>query len=97
MFLGEVTGVEMLLDRGQPELTVIADDLAYKMTLGTKVRTFTKVSYSEVISQIAQEYGLQGEVTASTGTAGISDAGRQRLRLPHRNRRPHRQRLVGGR
>ena len=45
MFLGEVTGVDMLLDRGQPELTVIADDLAYKMTLGTKVRTFTKVSY----------------------------------------------------
>jgi uncharacterized protein involved in type VI secretion and phage assembly len=64
MFLGEVTGVDMLLDRGQPELTVIADDLAYKMTLGTKVRTFTKVSYSEVISQIAREYGLQGEVTA---------------------------------
>ncbi len=66
MFLGEVTGVEMLLDRGQPELTVIADDLAYKLTLGTKVRTFTKVSYSDVISQIAREYGLQSDVTAPT-------------------------------
>jgi phage protein D len=66
MFLGEVTGVDMRLDRGQPELTVIADDLAYKMTLGTKVRTFTKVSYAEVISQIAQDYGLQAEVTASS-------------------------------
>ena len=49
LFLGEVTGVELHLDRGQPEFTVIADDLAYKMTLGTKVRTFTTVTYSEVI------------------------------------------------
>ena len=65
IFVGEVTGVDLQLDRGQPELTVIADDLAYKMTLGTKARTFTKVSYSEVISQIAQEYGLQAKVTAS--------------------------------
>jgi phage protein D len=65
MFLGEVTGVEMLLDRGQPELSVIVDDLAYKLTLGTKVRTFTKVTYSEVVSQIAREYGLRSEVTAS--------------------------------
>ena len=54
LFLGEVTGVELNLDRGQPEFTVIADDLAYKMTLGTKVRTFTMVAYSEVISKIAQ-------------------------------------------
>ena len=41
IFLGEVTGVEMTLERGQPEFTVVADDLAYKLTLGTKVRTFT--------------------------------------------------------
>ena len=59
LFLGEVTGVELQLDRGQPEFTVVADDLAYKMTLGTKVRTFTKVTYAEVISQIAREHGLQ--------------------------------------
>ena len=34
LFLGEVTGIEMTLDRGQPEFTVIADDLAYKMHAG---------------------------------------------------------------
>ena len=66
LFLGEVTGVELNLDRGQPEFTVIADDLAYKMTLGTKVRTFTMVTYSEVISKIAQEYGLRAQVSATT-------------------------------
>ena len=66
IFSGEVTGVEMTLERGQPEFTVIADDPAYKLTLGTKVRTFTQVSYSEVIGQIAGEHGLQHTVTGLT-------------------------------
>ena len=66
IFNGEVTGVEMTLERGQPEFTVIADDPAYKLTLGTKVRTFTQVSYSEVIAQIAGEHGLQHTVTGLT-------------------------------
>ena len=66
IFKGEVTGVEMTLERGQPEFTVIADDPAYKLTLGTKVRTFTQVSYSEVIGQIAGEHGLQHTVTGLT-------------------------------
>ncbi|MET0864456.1 MAG: phage baseplate assembly protein V, partial [Nakamurella sp.] len=66
MFIGEVTGVEMQLDRGQPELTVVADDMSYKLTLGTKVRTFTQVSYAEVIGQIATEYGLQRSVVELT-------------------------------
>ena len=66
IFSGEVTGIEMTLERGQPEFTVIADDPAYKLTLGTKVRTFTQVSYSEVIGQIAGEHGLQHTVTGLT-------------------------------
>jgi uncharacterized protein involved in type VI secretion and phage assembly len=66
IFDGEVTGVEMTLERGQPEFTVVADDLAYKLTLGTKVRTFAQVSYSEVITQITGEYGLQNDVTGLT-------------------------------
>ncbi len=66
IFKGEVTGVDMTLERGQPEFTVIADDPAYKLTLGTKVRTFTQVSYSEVIGQIAGEHGLQHTVTGLT-------------------------------
>ena len=63
LFVGEVTGAEMTLDHGQPEFTVVADDSAYKLTLGTKVRTFTMVSYAEVIGQIAGEHGLQKTVT----------------------------------
>ncbi len=66
IFVGEVTGAEMTLDHGQPEFTVVADDSAYKLTLGTKVRTFTKVSFAEVIGQIAGEHGLQKSVTGLT-------------------------------
>jgi phage protein D/phage baseplate assembly protein gpV len=66
LFQGEVTGVEMHLDRGQPEFTVIADDPTYKLTLGTKVRTFTKTSYAGVIGQIAGEHGLRHSVTGLT-------------------------------
>jgi phage protein D/phage baseplate assembly protein gpV len=66
LFLGEVTGIEMTLDRGQPQFTVIADDLAYKCTLGTKVRTFTRVSYADVIRQIAGEHGMSVRVTGLT-------------------------------
>lgn len=66
IFLGEVTGVELRLDRGQPEFTVIADDLAYKLSLGTKVRTFTQVTYTDVISQIAREHGLSSRVSPLT-------------------------------
>ena len=83
------------MERGQPEFTVVVDDLAYKLTLGTKVRTFTQVSYCEVIGQIAGEHGLQHTVTGlDHAAAGLPHAGGQRLRLPQRDRRPLRERLV---
>jgi phage protein D/phage baseplate assembly protein gpV len=64
LFTGEVTGVELNVEWGAPNVSVIADDLTYKMTLGNKVRTFTQVAYSDVVTQIAGEYGL----TASTSS-----------------------------
>lgn len=65
LFTGEVTGVELDVERGAPNLSVIADDAAYKMTVGNKVRTFTQVSYSDVVSKIAREYGITANATAT--------------------------------
>jgi uncharacterized protein involved in type VI secretion and phage assembly len=62
LFAGDITGLNIDLEYGTPSLSVVADDPSYKMTLGTKVRTFTNVSYTDVVSQIAREHGL----TAST-------------------------------
>jgi uncharacterized protein involved in type VI secretion and phage assembly len=68
LFKGEVTGVHLDVEYGAPNLSVIADDAAYKMTLGNKVRTFTDMTYSDVVSQMAGEYGKTAKVTASSGT-----------------------------
>ena len=66
LFTGEVTGVDLDVERGAPNLSVIADDTSYKMTLGNKVRTFTSVSASDVVRKIAGEYGLSVTATATT-------------------------------
>jgi phage protein D/phage baseplate assembly protein gpV len=63
LFTGEVTGVDLDIEAGAPNLRVTADDAAYKMTLGNKVRTFTTVSYADVASTIAREYGLSISAT----------------------------------
>jgi phage protein D/phage baseplate assembly protein gpV len=66
LFTGEVTGVELEVEHGAPNMTVIADDLAFKMTLGNKARTFTKVKYSDVVKKIAGEYGIvETDITAT--------------------------------
>src|SRR6478735_4755941 len=66
LLAGEVTGVEFTMDRGQPEFTVVVDDLAYKLTLGAKIRTFAAITYGEVIAQICREQGLSYENRGGT-------------------------------
>ena len=66
LFTGEVTGVDLDVEHGAPNLSVIADDASYKMTLGNKVRTFTQVSSSDVVNKIAGEYGLSVSATATS-------------------------------
>lgn len=66
LFTGEVTGVELDIDRGAPNMTVIAHDPAYKFTLGNKVRTFTKMTFSDIVSEIARDYGLTSAITSTT-------------------------------
>lgn len=65
LFTGEVTGVDLQLDRGVPDFVVVADDLSYKMTLGNKVRSFAKMKYSDIVQTIAGEYGLSATVDST--------------------------------
>jgi len=66
LFTGEVTGVELDVEYGAPNVTVVADDAAYKMTLGNKARTFTQQLYSDIVNTIAGEYGLSVQATATS-------------------------------
>jgi phage baseplate assembly protein gpV len=62
-----VTGVSLEQSvNGTPELTVVADDVAYKLARGTKVTTYLDASYTDVISKMAQGSSLQEDVTASS-------------------------------
>ena len=66
VFEGEVTGVSLRLHRGVPVYTVIADDRAYKLGLGTQKVTYTQMTYSDIVSKMAQVCGLQAAVTSTT-------------------------------
>ena len=55
------------LDGAGPMISVEAHDAAYRMTLETKVRTFTNITYGTVISQIASEAGLSAAVGEFNG------------------------------
>ncbi|MEO7126836.1 MAG: phage baseplate assembly protein V [Nakamurella sp.] len=66
LFTGEVTGVELDVELGAPNMTVIADDESYKMTLGNKARTFADMGYSDVVSKIVREIGIPLNITATS-------------------------------
>jgi len=71
LFAGEITGVHLELDASGPMISVECHDASYKMTLESKVRTFTNVTYGAVIRQIAGDAGLSaavGEFNGSTTT-----------------------------
>jgi phage protein D/phage baseplate assembly protein gpV len=64
IFEGSVTGVS--LDQSSadvPELVVIAHDGAHKLARGTTVRTFTQVTYSDVVTKMAREVGMTADVS----------------------------------
>ena len=66
-FKGDITGVELDLNQGVPDYTVIAHDRAYKMTLGNKIASYTKMTYSGIVAGIAAANGL-ASATDSTNT-----------------------------
>ncbi len=66
LFTGEITGVELDVERGAPNLRIIADDAAYKMTLGNKTVTYAQMSYSDIVSKIVAAYGLTANISATS-------------------------------
>jgi phage protein D len=60
IFEGEIVGTQVKVAENQPRVFVArAFDGLHKLTRGRKTRTFLQQKFSEIISQVAQEKGLQ--------------------------------------
>jgi phage protein D/phage baseplate assembly protein gpV len=60
LFTGAVTGVDLeQLTGSLPELVIIADDNAYKLTRGTHVDTYLQGTYTQALSTLAGRTGIQ--------------------------------------
>lgn len=88
---GTVTGMQLEQSVGEvPELVVVVDDIAYKLTRGNAVETFLKVSYSSAITTVLKNAGISAvdieptsavnEYVLKSGTAlAFLDAVTQRM------------------
>ena len=65
VFEGEITGVSLRLHRGVPVYSVIADDVAYKLGLGTQKVTYTQMTYSDIVAKMAGSAGLLAQVAST--------------------------------
>ncbi|MCW2527152.1 MAG: Rhs element Vgr protein [Pseudonocardiales bacterium] len=69
LMTGDVTGVSLEQSSSDhPELVVVVDDKAHMLVRGNQVRTFTQVTYTDVIKKICTESGLRPKL--SMGAAG---------------------------
>jgi phage baseplate assembly protein gpV len=69
LFKGQIVRVQ--LDQrpmSQPELTVVAYDLGYRLGRGSTVKAYLDVSFSDLISMIASRNSLTADADASTIT-----------------------------
>ncbi|HEY4410960.1 MAG TPA: VgrG-related protein, partial [Acidimicrobiia bacterium] len=65
---GEVTSLSAELDgMHQQQFVVTGLDRRHRLSRGVKVRTFTKSKDNDVVSKIAQEYGLRVDADATSG------------------------------
>lgn len=65
LFDGDITGINLDLAHGSPVLSVVVDDPSYRFTLGTVVKTFTNMKFSDIVSQIAGDYGLSADADST--------------------------------
>jgi phage protein D/phage baseplate assembly protein gpV len=63
VFEGTVMGVGCEMGYGHTRITVDAYDASYRLGRATKVATHVESTYADAISQIAQDYGLQSEIS----------------------------------
>ncbi len=66
VFKGEVVSLEPEFTRSERALVVRCYDRSHRLYRVSKTRTFTKKTDSAIVSQIAQESGLQAQVTATS-------------------------------
>lgn len=63
---GTVTGMSLQQQEGDhPDLVVIIDDAAHKLTRGSKVKTYLNMTFSDIVSQLASGAGLQADVSST--------------------------------
>jgi uncharacterized protein involved in type VI secretion and phage assembly len=67
VFAGEIVALEPSFSAlGTNTYTIRAYDHSHRLHIGTKTRTFTKMTDSKIVQSIAQEAGLQGGTVDST-------------------------------
>jgi phage protein D len=69
LFNGKIMGLEAGFPEGQaPEISVLAEDRFQDLRMTRRTRTFSDVSDSDVINQVANEHGLRSSVDLSGPT-----------------------------
>jgi phage protein D len=69
MFDGRISAMEAEFREGSPpEIAVLLEDRFQDLRMTRRTRTFTDVSDSDVMSRIAQDYGLQANINVSGPT-----------------------------
>jgi len=69
LMTGTVTGMSLQQQEGDhPDLVVVIDDDAYKLTRGSKVTTYLNMTFSDIVSQLASGAGITASVTATSET-----------------------------
>ncbi|SOD70947.1 uncharacterized protein involved in type VI secretion and phage assembly [Jatrophihabitans sp. GAS493] len=60
------TGIESG-SSGVPHLSVVVHEATFRMTRNSQSRSFAQVKYSDIVSKLASEHGLQADVASSPG------------------------------
>ena len=64
VFDGVVSGIELVLARGQPpRVVVFAEDALMRLRMTRRMRTYTKVTDADIADQLAREHGLQADAS----------------------------------
>ncbi|MCX9158487.1 contractile injection system protein, VgrG/Pvc8 family [Niveibacterium sp. 24ML] len=69
LFKGRISAIEASFDEGAPPtITVLAEDRLQSLRMSRRTRVFEDMSDADVIRQIANDHGLQAEVSLSGDT-----------------------------
>ena len=67
LMTGTVTGMSLEQQEGDhPDLVVVVDDCAHKLTRGTKIKTYLNMTFSDIVSQVASGASVTAEVSSTS-------------------------------